>query len=117
MNGITPILLECLAGLYVPALEPTAEPADTLLGRAVREAIGRHARAGHPLDTVVANRRRRVQPFLEVTRLEFDLPERGASGLRGFVPPHAGKAISLQLQPHRERILLIRSRLLHLADL
>ena len=74
-------------------------------------------RGRHPLDAVVANRRRGVQPFLDVAGLELHLPVRGASGLRGLVPPDAGKAVGLELQPHRERILLIRLRLLQPADL
>src|SRR5262245_46966379 len=103
MNGITPILLECLTGFYVAALESATEPADTLLGRTVPEPIGRHALARHPLDAIVANRRRRIQTFLEVASFELDLPERRAPGLRRLMRPDAGQTICLQLQTNGKR--------------
>jgi hypothetical protein len=117
MNGITPILLECLAGFYVAAFESTAEPRYTLLGGTVREPIRGNALTGHPLDSIVANGRRGVQALLEITGLELDLPKGGPSWLCRLVTPDTGEAVSLKLQPHGERVLLIGPRLLHLSHL
>ena len=52
------------------------------------------------LDAVVADRRGGGQPLLEVALLEQPALERR-------VRPHAGEAVGLQLDPHRQRVALV----------
>src|SRR5438067_2192372 len=66
--------------------ETASEPFDALRGCTVREAIGHHAPRGHALQTVVANRGRRVEPSFDVARLQLHLVIRRASRLRRRVP-------------------------------
>ena len=62
------------------------------------------------LDTIVADGRGGAEPFLDVARLEnVPLFRRPA--------PDPREAIGLQLQPHRQRVRLIRIGLLQLAHL
>ena len=73
--------------------------------RAVRPRLRVHAAARLALDPVVADRRRRGQALLEVAALEQPL-------LLRRVPPDAGEAVGLQLEPHRELVRALRVLLL-----
>ena len=112
-----PGLLEGLARLYISAIEAAAKPGDSLLGRTVGKAIRRDPRSGHPLDAVVADRGGSVQPFIDVAGLELHFPLSGPARLRGVMAPDAGETVGLQLEPDRQLVLLIWTRLLEAADL
>src|SRR5262245_4555128 len=74
------------------------EPLHPLRGRAVREAIRHHVTRRHPLQSIVANRRRGAQALLDVAGVELHLMVRGAPGLRRGMTPDAGEAVGLQLE-------------------
>src|SRR5690606_23432207 len=91
---------ERVAGVEVAALEAAPEPGDALLRAAVRERLGRHRALGLALDAVVADRGRRAEALLHVALLE-----QLARAVR-VVRPHAGQAVRLQLEAHRELVAL-----------
>ena len=77
----------------------------------MREGLRHDAALRLALDHVVADGGGRVQPFLDVARLQ------PALDLVGEVRPHAGEAVGLQLDPHLQLIgfdlaagLLLHSR-------
>ena len=62
------------------------------------------------LQAVVADRRRGVQAFFDVARIELDTACREPAGLRGFVSPHAGVTVGLQLDAHRALVRVAAER-------
>ena len=83
-----------------PLSSPRRSHIDALLRRAVGERLGDHAPLTLPLEPVVADRRRRTQPFLGIPGLE-------QPPLRRVVSPDAGIAVGLQLLPDRQRVCLL----------
>src|SRR5690606_16405524 len=79
----------------VAAVVAAAEPRHALLRRAMAERLRADDPARHLLQAVVADRRRRRHRLLDVARLEQ------AAALR-VARPHAGEAVGLQLEPHRQ---------------
>ena len=73
----------------------------------MRERLRRDAPARRLLEPVVTDRRRGAKALVHVARIQ-QLP------LRRRMAPHAGEAVGLQLQPHRERVAA-RRILLHRA--
>src|SRR6187549_1674279 len=112
-GGSLEALLKCVTGFRVPAVHPALEPLDALLRGAVREALGRHASALHPLQAIVADGGGRVEAFLRVVRIELHPP----AALVGVIAPDPCITIRLELHPHRERIARVRIRALQLTDL
>ena len=55
--------------------------------------------------------------FLDVAGIELDFALGGTAGLGGGVAPHAGVAVGLQLEAHRQLVGAARIRLLLLAHL
>src|SRR6266542_1040834 len=94
---------EGIALARIPGLEAAPEPANPLRRGSVRERFGRHAPPALLLQTVVADRRRRPEGFLEIARLE------NLTAL-GVMPPHAGEAVRLELLLDGERIAVARPR-------
>ena len=66
---------------------------------------------GFLLQAVVANRRRGVQAFFDVARIELDPSCGEPPRFRRFVSPHAGVAIGLQLDAHRALVRVAAERL------
>ena len=66
---------------------------------------------GSPLQSIVADRRRGVQPFFDVARIELDAACGETPGLRRLVSPHAGITIGLQLDAHRPFVRVAAERL------
>src|SRR6266542_4678973 len=110
-------LLKCLARLRIAAVEAAPQPRHALLGRAVRERVGKHMARRHALNAVVADCARRAQPLFEVPRFHLDAAAGRAAGRVGLVRPHAGKAVRLQLETHREIVALRRIAGLQLTHL
>src|SRR6478735_7704273 len=100
-------LLEGVAGVRVAGVQPTAEPGHALLGRSMGEAVRRDVARLHPLNPIVADCRRGLQPGLDVARLDRDAVAARPTALGGMVAPDTGIAVGLELQRHRQRILLI----------
>ncbi len=74
----------------------------------MRERVGVHV-AGHlPLNAIVTDGRRGIEPRLEIAGLEDALPLDG-------VAPYAGEAIRLQLESHRQFVRGCRVALLGAA--
>src|SRR5712691_8837467 len=94
---------ERVAGLFRSLLHAVVEPALTLLGGAMREAVGHHPALRTPLQRVVANRRGGAQRGLDITGLQ-QMPT-----LIGLVRPDAGEAIGLQLDADLDAICLRRT--------
>ena len=88
------VLQACIA-----ALEAATKRRDTLLRCAVGEFLREHAPRRHPLNAVVANRCRRLQPLLEVARLHLHAPRRPVGRRCRGVRPHSGEAVRLELEP------------------
>ena len=84
----------------VAGVVPGREPALALLRRPVGPRLAVDGSGGRPLDPVVADRGRRVEPVGDVGRGDLG-DQRGVDGVRR---PHAGVAVGLQLQPHRSRL-------------
>src|SRR5205814_5959243 len=84
-----------VAGRQITALVASGEPLLALLGRPMRERIGRHAALRLLLNPIVANCRRRIERLRNV----------GGTGLleiarlHGMVGPHAGETVRLELCP------------------
>ena len=70
----------------------------------MRESVGSDVAGGHSLQAVVADRRRRAQPGIDVAGLELHFPGRRPPLLRCRMAPDARKAVGLQFNPHRDRI-------------
>ena len=85
-----------------PDLAPAIEPAPALLRCAVREGVRVHAATRAALEAVVAHGLRRRERLLHVALLQVP---RLVDALR----PHARVAVGLQLQPHRQRVGLVRA--------
>ena len=66
------------------------------------KALWIHSSSRHALQTIVPNRRRRFQTFIDVSGFEY-------VALLSGMPPHPGKAIGLQLQTDGK--LIRRSRI------
>jgi hypothetical protein len=64
----------------------------------VGERVRRHVTTALPLQAVVADGRRRSESFFHVALLDDVLRRVRAGG------PHAGEAVGLQLQAHRQRV-------------
>jgi hypothetical protein len=93
-------ITECPTRLRIAAFETTPEPLDALLRRAMREPVGRNPAALHALQTIVANRRGGVQPFLDITAFELH----PALTLIGVVAPHARVTVRLKLHGDRQLV-------------
>ena len=76
----------------------------------MREGVGVHGAAGARLEPVVAHRLRRRDGLLHVAALEV-------AGLVDRVGPHAGVAVGLQLEAHRQVVGLVGILALELAHL
>ncbi len=81
-----------------PPSKPGAEPLHALLTRPVGERVRVDAAALLLLDPVVPDRRGRRQPFFDVAGLDEVVLRVGGVG------PDAGKAVRLELEPHRELV-------------
>jgi len=86
----------------VAARYTTAEPHNSLLGAAVGKALGNHVALRALLHSIVANLRRRVEPFLDIALFQ------DVVFLVGVVCPNPRQEIGLQFQPNR---CTVRSRL------
>jgi len=64
----------------------------------MREAIGCDAAGGHSLETIIANRCRGTQPFVDIARLQLHAPAGGATRLRSGMSPDVCKTVRLQLE-------------------
>src|SRR5687768_14637204 len=85
--------LERIARPRIPALQPAPEPPRALLGGAVGKGLRADASARPGLNAIIANRRSRIQAFLDVAALQ-DL------ATIGRVAPDAGVAVRLELESH-----------------
>src|SRR5262245_815142 len=80
----------------VAGLQPSAEPADSLVRASVGERVGHDIPLSLALQPVVADRRRGTERRLDVAGFE-DL-----AALLGMVQPDAGQEVGLELDPDRE---------------
>src|SRR5581483_3129361 len=87
----------CIAVPGLARREPALEPAEPLGRRSMGEGLRAHRAGRCFLEPVVSHSGRRIQALFSITLLEQAL-------LRRVVPPHAGEAISLQLQPDRRAV-------------
>src|SRR5277367_6710936 len=107
----SPLPRERIAGIDLPALEPGRQPLLAHRGRAVGETVGHGIAAGGGLQTVVADRSRGGERFLEIVVGELPV-------LVGVVGEDASEAIGHQFDPHRKRVgLRARNALLGVLDL
>src|SRR5205823_11677654 len=90
---------EGVTRLDLSGREATLEPGASLRGGAMGEGLGVDATGRRALNAIVAHRRRGVQPFLNVSLME-------QTTLLGRVPPDAGEAIGLQLEPNGDGICI-----------
>src|SRR3546814_64420 len=90
---------EGVARVQGARVQAAPEPEGALLGRAVGEGVRRDIAAGPHLETVVADRARRVQRLLHVAGLQH--PSRFR-----VVRPDAGEAVRLQLLHHGKGVPL-----------
>src|SRR5256885_13116067 len=88
------LTLESVAGGNLSALEAAFEPRRAIARGAVRERVGIHAPSGHPLQSIVADRRGSVETIIHFARIE-------QIALLRRVSPHARVAVGLQLEAHR----------------
>src|SRR3954468_14054818 len=79
-------LRECIAGLHIARTEALLEPVHTLLRTAVRERLGIHGSARHPLQAVIAHCCCCIQSLAYFPGVE-------QVSLIGRVSPDAGKAV------------------------
>src|SRR5829696_4114710 len=101
---------ERVAGGGVPGLEAGGEPLGPLRRGAVGPGLGVHADARAGLDPIVPDGGGGPEALLDVARLEVTL-------LVCRLGPHAGQAVRLKLELHRQLVLAARVLLLELADL
>src|SRR5947209_18280739 len=87
-----------------------AERCRTLGSGAVSKGVDVDATGRLLLDAIVADRRGRVERFLEVALLQ------AVAHLAGM-RPHTGVAISLQLEPHGHLVRVVRALFLEPPDL
>src|SRR5829696_2574973 len=98
----------------IAALQPDPEPAHALGTRAMGEAVRHDPALRLALQAVVADRRGGGQRLLDVAVVDH----LAATGGVGAVGPDAGKAVGLQLDPHRQGIgVALAHALLHLLGL
>src|SRR5436853_3971046 len=98
---------ERVAAFNRPAVESAAQPSHAVGGGSMGEALRTHLAARHALQPVVTNGGSRVQAFVRIAG--FEQPARLC-----VMAPHAGMAVSLQLETNGQRIPLpvIPARLL-----
>src|SRR5690349_12958171 len=88
----------CIESVAIPGiarLQARAEPPHAVGGRAVRERFGNDAAGRAFLDLVVANRRGGAQSAFDVLRIDDP-------ALLRIEAPHAGVAVGLQFETHRQ---------------
>ena len=81
----------------------------------MRELLGHDAARTQLLEAIVADRGGGAECFFEIPGIELHLSAGGAAGLGGLVAPHAGVAVGLQLEAHRQGVPVRGIRLLCLA--
>src|SRR3569833_4568810 len=89
---------ESHAAIHNPTIKPPLEPFLPLSAVAMRPALCTHLSSAHLLQVIVAHFRRCSQRAGDVIFMN-DVP------LLCAVPPYSCKAVGLQLQVHRQRIL------------
>ena len=87
------------AALHFAVLQAAIEPAHALLAGAVGEAVGHDAALRLLLQAVVADGSGGGERLIDVVFIDH----LAAAILVGVIGPHAGQAIGLQLDPHRQR--------------
>src|SRR3954470_8169383 len=106
-------LRERIAGLHIARTEALLEPVHTLLRTAMRERLGIHGSARHPLQAVIAHCCCCIQPLAYFPGVE-------QVSLIGRVSPDAGKAVCLKFQPLGKLVcgsrVLLLSRVHFLLD-